>query len=158
MPETSVFLSNENGMSGNFLSCIKGFKYRFEFTKECGISLKSLQRERASPRDDGGTLWFFWSYGGILEVRRGTQGASRFGAGSPISIRVMNGSRGLRSSHCRANRPHLGMCPHIPCSFPVATGISGLHSRFTGGVRPRSSRSKELRSPLELRQVSLGAN
>ena len=77
---------------------------------------------------------------------------------SPISIRVTSGSQGYLPSHCRANRPHLGMCPQIPCSFPVATGISGLHSNFTQGVRPRSSGSKELRSPRELRRVSLAAN
>ena len=76
-----MFLSNENGMSGNFLSGIKGFNYRFEFTRKCGISLETLQGERASPRDDRGTLWFFSSYSGILELRRGTQGASRFVAG-----------------------------------------------------------------------------
>ena len=35
-----MFLSNENGMSENFLSCIKGFKYHFEFTREHGISLE----------------------------------------------------------------------------------------------------------------------
>ena len=28
-------------------------------------------------------------------------------------------------SHCRANRPHLGLCPETPCSSPVATGILG---------------------------------
>ena len=27
----SVFLSSETGMSGNFLSCINGVKYHFEF-------------------------------------------------------------------------------------------------------------------------------
>ena len=78
--------------------------------------------------------------------------------GSPISIRVTSGRRGLLLCHSRANRPHLGMCPQIPCSFPVATGILGLHSRFTRGVRPRWSGSKELCSPLELRGVSLGAH
>ena len=51
--------------------------------------------------------------------------------GSPISIRVARGSWGLLSHHCRANRPHLGLCPETPCSSPVATGISGLHSSFT---------------------------
>ena len=61
--------------------------------------------------------------------------------GSPISIRVARGSWGLLSSHCRANRPHLGLCPETPCSSPVVTGISGLHSRFTQGV----SRHLELR-------------
>ena len=76
-----MFLSNENGMSGNFLSCIKGFKYHFEFTRERGISLEMLQRERASCRHDGGTSWFSLSCGGILELRRGTQGAYRVGPG-----------------------------------------------------------------------------
>ena len=56
--------------------------------------------------------------------------------GSPISIQVERGSWGLLWSHCRANRPHLGLDPETPCSSPVATGISGLHSRFTWGVRP----------------------
>ena len=31
VPGNLVFLSSETGMSGNFLSCIKGVKYRFEF-------------------------------------------------------------------------------------------------------------------------------
>ena len=75
-----MFLSNENGMSENFLSCIKGFKYHFEFTREHGISLEMLQQERASSRDDLGTPWFSSSYGGILKLRRGIQGASPFGA------------------------------------------------------------------------------
>ena len=57
--------------------------------------------------------------------------------GSPVSIRVARGSWELLSSHCRANRPQLGLFPETPYSPPVATGISGLHSRFTWGVRPR---------------------
>ena len=56
--------------------------------------------------------------------------------GSPISIRVVTGSCGFLSSHCRVNRPHLGLCSETPCSSPVATGFSGLISRFTRGVRP----------------------
>ena len=63
-----VFLSNEDGMSENFLSCIKGFKYHFEFTREHGISLETLQQERASSRDVGGASWHFSSYGRILEL------------------------------------------------------------------------------------------
>ena len=78
--------------------------------------------------------------------------------GNPISICVVRGSWGLLSSHCRANRSHVQLCPETPCSSPVASWILGLHSRFTQGVRPRSSGSKELCSPLELRRVSLGAN
>ena len=61
--------------------------------------------------------------------------------GSPISIQVVRATWELLTSHCRANRPHLGLFPETPCSSPVATGISGLHSRFTRGV----SRHLELR-------------
>ena len=56
--------------------------------------------------------------------------------GSPISIQVVRATWELLTSHCRANRPHLGLFPETPCSSPVATGISGLHSRFTRGVSP----------------------
>ena len=56
--------------------------------------------------------------------------------GSPISMRVEREIWGLHSSNCRANRPHLGLCPETTCTSPVVTGISGLHSRFTRGDRP----------------------
>ena len=64
--------------------------------------------------------------------------------GSPISIQVVRGSWGLLSSHCRANRPHLGFCPENPCSSPMATGILVLHSGFTRGVRPRLERKQRI--------------
>ena len=51
------------------------------FKRERGISLEILQREGASSHDDGETLWFFLSCGGILELRWGTQGACRFAPG-----------------------------------------------------------------------------
>ena len=57
--------------------------------------------------------------------------------GSPISIQVAREGWGLLSSHCMANRPHLGFCLENPCSSPMATGISVLHSRFAHGVRYR---------------------
>ena len=46
------------------------------FKRERGISLETLQWERASSRDDLGTPWFSSSYGGILKLRRGTLDAS----------------------------------------------------------------------------------
>ena len=63
---------------------------------------------------------------------------------SPIIIQVARGRWGLLLSHCRANRPHLGLCPETFCSSTVARGILGLHSRFTWGVRPH----------LELKQIT----
>ena len=58
------------------------------FKRERGISLETLQRERASSRDDGGTSWFFSSCGKILELRRETQDAYCVAQGSPISFQV----------------------------------------------------------------------
>ena len=52
--------------------------------------------------------------------------------GCLVSIRVVMGSWGLLSIHCRANRPHLGVCPVSPCSSPVATGISGCSQDSPG--------------------------
>ena len=106
------------------------------FKRERGISLEMLQWETASTRDDGGTSWFFLSCSGILELRREHREPLVLPQESPISIRVARGSWELLSSHCRANRPHLGLCPETPCSSPVVTRILGLHSRFTQGVRP----------------------
>ena len=67
-----MFLSSEYSMLGDFLGCIKGVKYLLNFKRERGISLETLQQERASSRDDRGTSWFFSSCGGILDLRRGT--------------------------------------------------------------------------------------
>ena len=107
------------------------------FKREHEISLETLQREGASSHDNRGTSWFsrvaagFSSYDGELRE------PLVLPPGSTISIRVMMGSWGLLSSHCRANRPHLGFCSENPYSSPKATGISVLHSRFTRGVMPR---------------------
>ena len=45
------------------------------FKRERGISLETLQRERASSGDDGGNSWFSSSCGRILELQWGTPGA-----------------------------------------------------------------------------------
>ena len=56
--------------------------------------------------------------------------------GTPISIRAAMGSWGLLSSHYKANTPYKDLCPETPCSSPMATRISVLHSNFSQGVRP----------------------
>ena len=58
----------------------------------------------------------------------------------------------MLSSHCRANRPHVGFCLETPCSSPLATGISGLHSSFTWEVRPHLELKH--RTPLSSRVVT----
>ena len=65
------------------------------FKSEHGISLETLQRERASARDDGGTSWFFSNCGGILELRPGTQGASRVAPGKSNLHSISEGELGI---------------------------------------------------------------
>ena len=122
------------------------------FKREHRISLETLQLERASSGDDGGTSWFYSHCGGILELRRGTQGASRVGPGKSNLHLSARGSWGLLSSHCMANRPHLGLCLETPCSSPGGTGISGLYSRFTRGIWPRLGLKQ--RTPLSSRVMT----
>ena len=49
-------------MASRVLSTVSNFK------REREISLERLQREGASPHDNGGTSWFFLSCIGILEL------------------------------------------------------------------------------------------
>ena len=74
--------------------------------------------------------------------------------GSPISSRVVRESWGFLSSHCRANRPHVGFCPENPCSSPMATGISVLHSTFYSSALALISCCMELKG--SVRSESLG--
>ena len=105
------------------------------FKRKSGISLETLQWERASSLNDGETSWFFKGkprgfsriVAGFLSYDGELRDPLVVPQGRPISIRVVRESWGLLSSHCRANRRHLGLCPETPCSSPVATGISGLH-------------------------------
>ena len=64
----SVFLSSKTGMLGTFLVAPMVSNTILNFKRELGISLETLQWERASSHDDGGISWFFSSYGGILDL------------------------------------------------------------------------------------------
>ena len=89
-PGKSVFLSSENGMSGTFCVASRVSTTISNFRRESGISGETLQWERASSGDDGGTSWFYSHCGGILELRRGTQAASCVGPGKsnlPFELR-----------------------------------------------------------------------
>ena len=64
----SVFLSSKTGMLGTFLVAPMVSNTILNFKRELGISLETLQWEKASSRDDGGTSGFFSSCCGILEL------------------------------------------------------------------------------------------
>ena len=73
------------------------------------------------------------------------------------SIRVGKESWGLLSSDCRANSPHLGLCPEasVPLLGPhISRGCFPDSTRESGLV---ASGSKVLHSPLESRRLFFGA-
>ena len=55
------------------------------FKRKRGIPPETLQRERASSRDDGGTSWFFSSCSGILDYDGKLRMPLVLAQGSPIS-------------------------------------------------------------------------
>ena len=77
--------------------------------------------------------------------------------GSPIFHSSFEGELGMLSSHCRANRPHLGLCPETNVPLQGRQGSRSCIPGSPGESVLISSGSKELRSPLESRRVSLGA-
>ena len=63
---------------------------RGDLREDSGLLSRPFRKRRASTRDDGGLTWFFlelqrdvWVFS---RVTRGTQGASQFPQGSPVSI------------------------------------------------------------------------
>ena len=63
--------------------------------REHGISLDTLQPERASSHNDGGTPWFFLSCARILELQQGTQGNSRVSSGKSNLHSSCDGELGI---------------------------------------------------------------
>ena len=64
-------------------------------------------------------------------------------------IQVARESWGLLSRHCRANRPHLGLCPETDVPLQGRQGSRGCIADSPGGPGLVSSGSKEPRSPLD---------
>ena len=62
------FLSSETGMSGIFLSCIKGVNYRFEFQEETWDFSRDAAVGKGLILQRQGTSWFFSSCGGKFEL------------------------------------------------------------------------------------------
>ena len=63
----------------------------------------------------------------------------------------------LLSCHCRANSPHLGLCPEANVPLQRRQGSLGCIPDSPGESGLVSSGSKELRFPLESGRVSFGA-
>ena len=141
----------QTGMSGNFLSCLKGVRMLSGLRREGGISLEMLQQKRASARLEGRISLFFWSCGGLpLELRWGNQGPAH-GASGRSSLPVsLEGPKGI---------PLLSL-PGPRSSSGAEAGTSGLLSRANMDLgvplgHPQGSQgvisggAMQVRSPLE---------
>ena len=89
---------------------------------------------------DGAITWFFSSYGGILELRRGFQASSCVGPGkSNLQFELRGRAGDCAQVTVGKKRPHLGLCPgsNVPLQgrqgsrgcIPDSPGESGLVSR-----------------------------
>ena len=110
--KTSVFLSREPGMPGNFVGAHQGCQVPFRppipnvglLLRRCsgkGLHLAMTGEPRGFSRVAAGFSSTTGNSGCLLCWPREVQS----------SVRVAKESWGLLSSDCRANRPHLGLCP-----------------------------------------------
>src|SRR5574337_315921 len=109
--------------------------------------------------DDGGTTWFFSSCGGILELRRGIRDACCVGPGKcnlPFELRRKAGA----CSRVTAGPIDLILaCVQTPMFLARGDRDLGVAFQTPPGRQAFiSSGSKEPRSALEWRRVSLGAH
>ena len=79
------------------------------FKMEHGICLQTWQQERASTGDDRGTSCFFSSCGGILELQRRTQGASRVPLGKSNLHSSSEGELGIALESLQGNKTSSGV-------------------------------------------------
>ena len=113
---------------------------------ERGTSLDAV-RERASSCDDGVTTWFFLQLWRDSRVTMGNSGCLLCWPWEvQSSIRVARESWGLLSSHCRANRPHLGLC--------TETNVR-LLGRQVLGVAFQTHPGSQASSPVEAKNSAL---
>ena len=100
-------------------------------------------------------MWFFSSFGGILELRRGSQASSWVGPGNPnLPLELRGKAGGCARVTAGPKRPHLGVCPgpNIPLQgrqgsrgcIPGSPGESGLVSRGSQDSALLSSRDAGL--------------
>ena len=114
---------------GLLLRCCRGKGLHLAMTGELVVFLE-LRRDFRVTTGSSGCLWC---------VPREVQS----------SIRVARESWGLISSHCRANRPQLGLYPEANVPLQGQQGSRGCIADSPRDSGLISSGSKELRSPLE---------
>ena len=107
------------------LSTVSSFKREHD-----GISLETLQWQRASSRVEGRIPWFSPRLGGKfevpLELRRGPQGPACVASGKSCLLSNCEGHLRIPPRQCRGIGPHLELRPEPQGSSPILTWISGF--------------------------------
>ena len=126
------------GMSGNFLSCIKGGKDPWKFQRLGVISLETPQRKWASTRLGARTSWIFSSCGRYSRLTTGTAGTRSCGLRKGQSpCQLLGGLLGFLSRRCRGLRSSVEWLPELEDSAPVLTWILGYFWSLPSGLCPR---------------------
>ena len=137
-----------SGCKVPFITSKLNVRFLLKCCRRKGLRFAMTGKPRDFPRVTAG----FSSYKGELRM------PLVLAQGSPISIQVARESWGLLSSHCRAKRPHLGLCPGSNVPLQGRQGYQGRIPVSPGGSGLVSRRSKVLRCPLESRQGHLRAH
>ena len=130
----------ETGMSGNFLSCIKGVKDPLEAQEGKWDFSQEATAEKGLISCWGENLLDFlelrWETWGSSWVTTGISGTCSCYLRKVHPMRVVRGLSGFLSSQCLVLGPHLELRPKPQCSPPMLTWISGFLLNFNSGVRP----------------------
>ena len=146
-------------MPGNFVGAHQGCQVPFRPPiPNVGLLLRRCSRKglhlamTGEPRGFSRVAAGFSSYDGEFRM------PLVLAQGSPIFPLSCEGKLGITLELRRANSPHLGLCPEANVPLQGQPGSRGCIPDAPGGQAFISSGSKEPRSALESRRVSLGAH
>ena len=144
----------EMGMSGNFLSCIKGVKDPFEAQEGRWDFSGDYAAENSLISRWGENLLLFLScsrkLGVPLELQWGLQGPARVALGKSSLLRVARGLFGFLSSRSLGRGPHLDWGWNLRYPLQCLHGHQGFSGVSTGESVLVSCGDMRVRFPLEL--------
>ena len=128
-------------MSGNFLSCMNVVKDPLEIKREGGISLKMLQRKRASSSVEWRISWCFSSFfrkrGVLLKIRRGPHELACVATGKSSLHASCEGPLGILLQSVAGPRSSSGAEPRTSMFLSSVDKVSGFLWTFNRGVQSR---------------------
>ena len=151
----SALLSRCNGYLLEHIEWPKGSQASCEVLREdSGLLSRPCRKRKASSRDDGRISWFFSSCGTkcevFLELRLGTQGASRVAPGNSSLHSSCEGERGISLDLLQGNLASRCIEGQISRSFSRCGRKHWVSSTCEGDLRRFSLCLLEVRNTVDL--------